>query len=233
VNWRAPFAIYLIALLLLVPVLLLLPEPVRPSTTSTGDTIEPTQLSKGLVFFTYGMALITQAAFYMIPVQIPFYLQELTSATAAQSGLAIALSTLFIAGSSFAYQSLKSRFTFVRIYEIAFVSLGVGYLIISLAQGLAIVLAGLAIAGLGVGLLVPNMNLCLASITPPAQRGRVLGGWTTCFFLGQFLSPLLSQPLSQNLGLAMAYRIAGGLVILVGVATVAVMNRPIRTAASS
>jgi MFS family permease len=172
------------------------------------------------------MALITQAVFYMIPVQLPFYLQELASATASQSGLAIALSTLFVAISSFTYQSLKSRFTFVRIYEIAFVSMGIGYLIISLAQAMAMVLVGLAIAGLGLGLLVPNMNLCLASITPPTLRGRVLGGWTTCFFLGQFLSPLLSQPLSQNLGLAMTYRLAGVLVILVGIATVAVMNRP-------
>jgi hypothetical protein len=82
--------------------------------------------------------------------------------------------------------------------------MGVGYGAIALANGYAFVILGLAIAkrcleqvaGFGLGLLVPNMNLCLVSITPSALRGRVLGGWTTCLFLGQFLSPLLSQPLS-------------------------------------
>jgi hypothetical protein len=39
----------------------------------------------------YGIAVLTQIVFYLIPVQIPFYLQALTNATASQSGLAIAL----------------------------------------------------------------------------------------------------------------------------------------------
>lgn len=111
VGWRLPFLIYLVALLLLPLTLLFLPEPSR--TASTADTptdraSEPTHLPIGLVVFTCAIALIVQAAFYMIPVQMPFYLQALTSATASQSGLAIALSTLFSAVSSILYQRIKA-----------------------------------------------------------------------------------------------------------------------------
>jgi MFS family permease len=73
------------------------------------------------------------------------------------------------------------------------------------------------------------MNLCLVSITPSALRGRVLGGWTTCFFLGQFLSPLLSQPLSQRWGLAATYGLTGGVLVCLGIATFLVMTRSQRT----
>jgi len=110
------------------------------------------------------------------------------------------------------------------IYEIAFLSMGVGCGLIGLATGYPIVLLGLAIAGFGLGLLVPNMNLYLASITPSALRGRVLGSWTTCFFLGQFLSPLLSQPLADWLGLGTTFAIVGGGLIGLGLVTIAVMR---------
>jgi MFS family permease len=229
-NWRLPFLIYLMALLLLPAVLLLLPESNRDQSSAQAHLeTEPTRLLIGLVLFTYAIALIAQAAFYMIPVQLPFYLRELTNATASQSGFAIAVSPLFVAAGSFLYQRLKARFAFVSIYGIAFLSMGVGYGVIALANGYAIVILGLAIAGFGLGLLVPNMNLCLVSITPSALRGRVLGGWTTCFFLGQFLSPLWSQPLSQRLGLSATYGLTGGVLICLGIAAFLVMTRSKRT----
>jgi MFS family permease len=227
ISWRMPFLIYLIALLLLPLVLLFLPEPNRSlqsSTSQSGAEAEPANLAWGLVAFTYGIAILVQSVFYMIPVQIPFYLQVLSNASASQSGLAIALGSLFAGISSIVYQRLKARFTFVTIYEIAFVSMGVGYGIISLANSYAIVLLGLAIAGSGLGLMMPNMNLCLTSISPSILRGRVLGGLTTSFFLGQFLSPLLSQPLSQFVGLGTSFGLAGALLIVLGLATFAVMT---------
>jgi hypothetical protein len=53
------------------------------------------------------------------------------------------------------------------------------------------------------------MNFCLTSIAPGSVRGRVLGGLTTSFFLGQFLSPLASQPLNKAVGLKLTYGYAG------------------------
>lgn len=234
VSWRLPFLIYLVAWLFLPLVLLLLPKPSPTSQASTlgsnQPVAEPASLPTGLVVLTYGIALIAQAVFYMIPVQLPFYLQTLTNASASQSGLAIALGTLFVAVGSVLYQRIKARLTFISVYEIAFISIGVGYGLISLANGYGIVLLGLAIAGFGLGLLIPNMNLCLTSITPTVLRGRTLGGLTTCFFLGQFISPLLSQPLSQLVGLKVTYGLAGVLVVGLALVTLIVMSRHERLA---
>lgn len=213
-NWRLPFLIYLAALILLPCALIMLPEPRRDASMS-GTANNPAEQSfpVGLVALTYGVALITQIVFYLVPTQLPFYLKQLFNANAAQSGLAIALATLFSAISSILYRQVKARLNFVAIYGVAFINISLGYGLISWAINYGVVLLGLAIAGLGLGLLMPNMNLCLTSVTPDSLRGRVLSGITTSFFLGQFLSPLFSQPLSREIGLGKTYEIAALLML--------------------
>jgi MFS family permease len=211
INWRFPFLIYLMALLLLPCVFFFLPEPQRLPPQSATVTHQLFPLN--LVALTYGIALITQIVFYLIPVQLPFYLKQIANASAGQSGLAIALATLFSAISSILYRQVKARFTFTQIYGIAFINLALGYGLIAWASHYGIVLLGLAIAGTGLGLLMPNMVLCLTTVSPDHLRGRVLSGITTSFFLGQFLSPLLSQPLSKAIGLGKTYGTAAFLML--------------------
>ncbi len=140
INWRLPFLIYLLAWLIFPFILLVLPEPPRTQSTQSTATIPSDPVPWVLLIMTYGVALITQIVFYMIPVQLPFYLQQLFNANASQSGLAIALTTLATSISALSYQKLKARFTFTNLYSIAFVFMGVGYLIISAASSYAIVL---------------------------------------------------------------------------------------------
>lgn len=222
-SWRMPFLIYSTALLLVPCVLLLLPEPNPKDNPHPVD--EPVNLPIGLVGLTYGIALLSQIVFYLIPVQLPFYLKSLVNASASASGLAIALATLFSAVSSLLYQRFKSRLSFISVYGVAFGNLALGYGLIGLADGYGLLLPGLALAGLGLGLLMPNMNFCLTSIAPMAVRGRILSGLTTCFFLGQFLSPLVSQPLSERLGFGMTYGLAGAVMALVAVCTLFLIAR--------
>ncbi|MBF2026275.1 MAG: MFS transporter [Oscillatoriales cyanobacterium C42_A2020_001] len=216
INWRMPFLIYLLALLILPLVVLVLPEPNRTEAgQSTGIGITEV-FPWHIAGLTYLAALLSQIVFYLIPVQLPFHLKQLVNATASQSGLAIALATLFSAASAIAYKQIKAKLSFIGIYAIAFLAMAIGYLVISVSPTYAMVLVGLAIAGTGLGLLMPNMNVCLTSVTPVNLRGRVLGGLTTAFFLGQFVSPILSQPLSSVVGLGVTYGLAGGLMAAMG-----------------
>jgi MFS family permease len=184
ISWRMPFLIYLVALVLL-PFILLLPEPSRTGNSSTQlkDTPpEPSDLPWVLLVLTYGIAFVTQVVFYMIPVQLPFYLQQLSNANASQSGLAIALCTLFSSATAFGYQGIKARLSFINIYAIAFLFMGIGYEIISFAPAYGIVLVGLAVGGFGLGLLMPNLNVCLTSVIPAVSRGSSVGRIDNLFF---------------------------------------------------
>jgi MFS family permease len=226
VNWRFPFSIYLAALVLIPCVVFLLPEPVRSNSSDVSTSEENiTELPIAVIATTYIAALLSQIVFYMIPVQLPFYLKELVNANASQSGLAIAFATLFSAVTSLLYQRIKSRFNFLTIYAIAFLNIAIGYGFISLAKSYPVVMGGLAITGLGLGMLTPNMTFCLTSITPTLARGRVLGGLTTSFFLGQFCSPLISQPLGLKVGLSATYGAGALMMLAMSVITVIMLVR--------
>ncbi|MCU0535484.1 MAG: MFS transporter [Hydrococcus sp. Prado102] len=214
ISWRLPFLIYLISLALVPLAMLSLYEPVRnPSNTNTLAN-DSQRLPSALIAITYGIAILTQIVFYFIPVQLPFYLTEVANTNAAQEGFAIALLSLFSAISSIFYRQVKTRLNFIAIYGIAFINMALGYGIISSTGNYGFVLVGLIITGSGLGVLMPNMNLCLTSVTPDMFRGRVISGITTSFFLGQFLSPFVSQPLSKVVGLGGAYGWASGFMFI-------------------
>ncbi len=173
-----------------------------------------------------------QVSFYLSPVQLPFYLKSLTNASASQSGLAIAFTTLFSGFGSMMYGRVKKRLNFVSIVALSFGLMGIGYGIIGIAGSYAQVLIGLSVGGLGLGLLMPNSTVWLSAETPNALRGRALGGLTTFMFLGQFLSPIVSQPVSQLFGLGMTYSLAGGLLLLLSLVFIGMGRQIVALAAS-
>lgn len=215
-SWRAPFALYLFAWLLLPLLLLALYEPQRLSNRDPAAASTTPPAPVRLLMFIYGALVLTQTAFYLIPVQLPFHLQALLNAGARESGLAIAFCTLFSALISFAYGRIKQQLTFVTILAITFGLMGVGFGLIGLSSNSVGIWLGLAIVGLGLGLLMPNMSVWIAAEVPDATRGRALGGLSTALFLGQFLSPLVAQPLVYQVGLGMTYATAGGVLLVLG-----------------
>jgi MFS family permease len=219
-NWRSPFLIYLFSLILLPFIWKALFEPSRQTKNPSTKEDDPSdKLPIKNVLLIYGIALISQVVFYLIPVQLPFYLKTLANATASQSGLAIAFCTLFSACASFLYGKLKARFSFLSIAILDFILLGCGYCIIGMVPNYPLVLLGLGISGMGLGLLMPNLNVWISSITTDILRGRALGGLTSFFFLGQFLSPIIAQPITKIVvGLAMVYESAG--LLLLGLSVV-------------
>lgn len=130
-----------------------------------------------------------------------FDLKSLGNESASASGLAIATSTLASSIASLRYGWVNQRVGFVTIVVLAFAIGAVGYFIIGFAGTYNLVLLGLIVSGFGFGLLMPNLNVWLSSIVADSLRGRALGGLTTFFFLGQFLSPIISQPITNWIGL--------------------------------
>ena len=210
IGWRIPFLIYLSAFAILPLVIFCLTEPDVESDRNSilAEDVEA-KLPVGTIALIYTLTFLTMVAFYMIPVQLPFYLKSLGQVSNAQTGIAIAASTLASAIVSMRYGSIKTHLSFPGVLICLYLLMGLGYVTISLAKSYPVVVMGLIFAGSGLGLLLPNMNVWLNAKTPIASRGRVLGGLTTCMFLGQFCSPIVSQPIAQQLGLGVTYGVTG------------------------
>ena len=215
-NWHFPFGIYLFAWLIVPLIALYILEPNREESAITiSDKVKMTTPIAVLAMI-YGLTTLSQIAFYLIPVQLPFFLNSLVKAAPSQSGLAIALCTLFSAAASLTYGKLKQRMEFITFLPIIFGFMGLGYLLIGQSSNWAQALVGLAIAGVGLGILMPNMTVWLSSVVADAGRGKALGWLSTSMFLGQFLSPIVTQPLTKSVGLGGTYALTGGVLTVIG-----------------
>ena len=215
-GWRDPFLVYLAALLILPFAVLAVREaarPAQPGAAQAGATGEPSGFRAALPVYLLGF--ISMVVFYMGPTQLPFYLQRF-GISPSSVGLVIAVSTLMGAFAALGYARLRARLSFPALAAASLALLGVGWVVVGTAHGVAQVILGLIFGGLGSGLAIPNLSVWIAGLATPAGRGRLLGGLTTAIFLGQFLSPLLSQPLSKLLGLGAVFAWAGVLALLVG-----------------
>ncbi len=151
---------------------------------------------------------------FLIPVQIPFHLKQLTDTGNTEVGIAIAISYLFAGVTSLFYKKIKSNQSFWNIFIVTFLLMGSGFMIISFAENYLQVVSGLVVSGVGLGLLIPTLNLCLMAETPPMYRGRVLGGLLTSLYLGQFFSAVVSQSLISELGNSSTFGLIGFVLIM-------------------
>lgn len=225
-SWRAPFFVYLLALGVL-PGVMMLHEPAREtSTTADGrpDVAIPVRLLAGLC----AIAFTGMLAFYMVPTQVPFLIERQVGAGGLATGAALATATLTAACASFVYGRLRARAGHITITALLFAVMGVGYVITGLATSYVTLVAALAVVGIGAGLIMPNLNVWLSAAVPPAVRGRALGGLTTAVFLGQFISPIASQPVALRFGLPAAFVAAGAMMIAGAAGMMALRNTPPR-----
>jgi MFS family permease len=208
-NWRFPFLIYLFALVVLVLICTTLYEPKLENIKNEAYGGDRFKLPKELLGGIYLIAFLYMVTYFLIPVQIPFYLQEINNSSAAESGIAIAASTLAGAIASSRYGALKKHLNFSSVVIIAFVLTAIGQFVIGWGHSYQIVLCGLIIGGLGFGLMMPNLSVWLSTVIPDVFRGKALGGLTAFMFLGQFISPILFQPLIDLVELGNTYNLTG------------------------
>lgn len=199
-GWRGPFWVYAIPIFLLIAVPMVLHEPARAPRRAPGEAAEKEPQHQR--YMLYGSAFLLMAGFYAIPVQMPFLLAERGYTDPQIAGMALGTVTLVSATASLNFGAITRRVRPGLVVPLAALTAGIGVLLAGLATSLPVTFAALAIAGFGLGLTMPGMTSFLMRITPRARLGRVMGGYTTAIFLGQFASPLMLQPMISAGGTA-------------------------------
>ncbi|WP_017537003.1 MFS transporter [Nocardiopsis halophila] len=233
VDWRAPFWIYAVSAgVAAFAIGALRTEPrirrtghaehaAAPRRPSRRPPRPPVRTTTSRILGVYVLALVATLVFYMAPTQLPFLLSGHGTGPAL-TGAVIAGSTLTGAVGALAFPALRRRLTPSAITAISVALLGAGWLLVGTAGTVGPIAAGLLVGGVGVGFIVPNLNLRLSELARPDRRGRVLSGLVTAIFLGQFLSPLAVHPLVHATGLAAAFTWTGG--AMAAVAALAVIG---------
>ena len=208
-DWSYPFAIYILPLFFLPLLLSSLYEPQKHHHVETEIEIE----SK--LWPVYLTAFFAMVLFYMLPTQLPYLIIETLHGKPSTIGLVIATAMVFNALTSRQYARLKGRFSYQQIYMITFIFFGIGLFIISQASAITHLFYSTAFIGIGFGLILVNTNSWFLAKVPAHKRGKASGVLASSFFLGQFSSPLLLQPLVTHYGIQGLFLIISGIALLI------------------
>ena len=219
-SWRGPFAVYLLPLVLIVLVPLYVAKPPRNAVEPGAGAAMPT----GHLVLMCVVGFVSMLVFYNVPAQLPFYAEELGATSQATAGFAIVVGQVAAVVASATFGRIRARMGPWTIMALGFGLIGVGYVALSAATNLAAVFAIMPVVGFGLGLNFPNLTTWTMSRVPADQRGRAAGALSSAVFLGQFASPLFSQPIANASSIATAY-LAAGLFCLVGVTIPALFMR--------
>lgn len=216
ISWQHPFLIHLFAILLVPGVIFAIDEP-QKLTNDLTPTSKEGVFPWGKLLPIYLTMFVGILIFFIFVVQVPFYLSLNNNISSSQVGFALSLQTLSSVFVALQYQRLKARYSFQGIFGLVFLILGISHLILAFSPAYTIVIIGLLISGLGIGLFAPNSSGWLASVASAEVRGKAVGGMTSVGFLGQFFSPIFTQPFVDQIGLPAMFGVAAAVALLFAV----------------
>ncbi|MEJ8474543.1 MFS transporter [Roseibium algae] len=218
VSPRFPFLIYALPALLLPLVFLTLGARASKGTggghggsggtiSEAGQVVEQASQAAWLlpVLATAALAVLTVMMFFMMPSQVPFYLDE--SGFDSASATAFVLGALTLTGGVVAmlFSRIKEWCGTPMTFAAGFALMGAGFVLLGTQANWMALLPGAALIGAGYALVQPALLLLALQLAPAHRRGSASGMMTTSLFLGQIISPFALTPFIQASGFASVF----------------------------
>ena len=213
-NWRYSFAVYLLGLLVLILIVLFLPDTDLKGSNNRVSF----QLIKQIYPYLIGI-FSTMLIFYTLPSNFSLVVMEEGLFRPSLIGAVMAIQTLGAFQIGMKFSAVKKRLGDKTKY----VSCGllfVGYLLLSVGNGMILIMAGLLSIGFGLGLIVPLLNSQIAATVDKKEVTSAMAITSSMLYLGQFISPLLVQGIQSVMkvtDIRFPYYMAMGLTLLLGV----------------
>ena len=213
ISWRVPFLLYAFSLLILPFAYKYLKEPKHEVEINKAKEVK----SPPIIWFVFVNVMLMWILFFIIPIQIPFHLKAIGIESNGLIGIAIASSTFFSAISAISYGKISKSLNFKQVFIIGYFIMALAFLVLAYGNSYAMVLLAMLLAGLGMGIMIPNANVWVMQLAPIEIRGREIGRLTTFWFMGQFLSPLLLLPLLDIFDQEQMFLMVAGVLVILSV----------------
>jgi MFS family permease len=228
IRWNGIFLVYGIAFLIFIAMKIFLFEPRRSDGTAPGKspsaeravrTAPPAHSFPAKSMALVGLVtLFASALYYCFIISGGLVFNEVGITEPSRISELTAIPSLFVILGAIIFRALSERSNAAQLGAL-FVVLGTGLLGMGLAKTVPLLIASVVIQQTGAGMTVASLIAWAQTKLPFEHRGRGMGIWTTCFFLGQFSSPWLVARLERVSGdVQGAFAFAG----LAGIAVAAV-----------
>lgn len=212
INWNMPFLAYAVSFIVGILLLIYLDETSSPSTEKISLK---TNLNLKLVLILLS-AIFVMICYLMVPTQLPFLINyNFPQFPAKKIGLLISVWILFSSIASLTYPKIKSKFAFRQIYMFGFFIWSVGHILLLFSDSFAILICSLIFLGVGNGFVVPNLKAHILTISSDHNRGINSGLLTTTLYVGQFMSPIVVQPMFSFANIPQVFGIFGILMLII------------------
>ncbi|HEK1686697.1 TPA: MFS transporter [Pseudomonas putida] len=197
-GWRAPFAVYVIGLLLAPLMHLALAHPPlnTPDATQANHPGSAERFPWRSLSVICAMTVLSALGFFIVPVQTGFLLEHIGIDSPQRIGMAIGLGHSAVFLGALCFRRL-GRFGPGQLLAAAFIISGIGILLLAEARDYPTAVVAVVINGFGGGLALPTVLSWALSRLSFEHRGKGTGLFNTSFFGGQFASPLLVALLTQ------------------------------------
>lgn len=219
INWRYPFAIYFIGLIVMIFTIKYIVE----KNINANEVVDDEFLNHNL-WYIYFLAFLLMLVFYILPTQIPFLIINVFEASGALTGKIIATAFVFNALGAISFAKLKKHFEFYQIYLIGMSIIAVGFVGIGFIQNVYLFFITSPIMGFGGGILMANMTAWMLHYAHHTKRIKSSAYLTSALFLGQFVSPLATHPFVAYFGIK-DFFIVFGVIVMLGVVSTLVVKR--------
>lgn len=203
INWRYPFSIYLIGLILFPFVLFFLKEKNINEKPKDDENVQTK------IYFIYILAFVFMAIFFILPTQMPFLMMNVFNASGTLTGAIISVAFLCNALGGITFAKIKNKYSFKAIYMLGLWIVALGFILISLIHQIYLFFFSAMLLGFGAGILMTNVNAWMLHLASAEKRVKSSGYLTSSFFLGQFFSPILTMPVVHYFGVQHSFMFIG------------------------
>jgi MFS family permease len=215
-GWRAPFAVYLLGLVM-VPFALFGMHKGLPVTTNSDDP--ETGWGPVLRYWPF-FALVAAytVGMYMPSARGPFLIAERGETSPAVIGKIIAVSSLVSAIGAFFYGPMRKWLNFTGMFTYISAALGIGMIAAVASSNTEQFVIACGIMGLALGIIESTVASEVLSRAPEKLHDRAIGLSIAALFFGQFLNPWVSKPLRDAGGADFTFQVIGGCFLLAALA---------------
>lgn len=194
-NWRVPFNVYWLGLVIFVLVLFYLPknEPLKPR---EGEEKAKMPIS------VYGMALAAcgvMLAYYAIATNMALYLEQSQLGSSQTAGIVMSFTTI---GGMITSMLLLRLQVFFKKYLMmaAILAMGLAFGVLTVSHSIPIILMSVCVVGFGQGIIFPLINVKVLGNIDPRLSDRVISIVSSMIYIGQFLSPVVLDSIGKAAG---------------------------------
>lgn len=202
-SWRYPFLVYGLGILITTLAYIYLFEPKKFKFYN--HTKIETKTNYWQFFPIYFIGFFIMVIYYISPTQLPYYIEDHLGLDPKYIGISMSVSALFYGVFSLSYKYLMKFISIKQIYILTLFIVGSSFMLLYFIHSFSAVIFALALLGTGGGIMLVNNTAYLFSICPANARARAYGILASFIFLGQFLSPIISQPIVRQIGLIEAF----------------------------